>query len=298
MQRLAYLLAYPIIWFISILPFSLLYLLSDAVYVIVYYIIGYRKKTVRKNFALALPHLTPEESKKLEKKFYHHFCDSFVEMAKSLTISDAEIKKRFVFTNFEVIHELEKEGKSVAVLIGHYASYEWLLLMHRYLTTHTGYGIYKPIRNKYFDGLVRKMRGRFNAELIGVREVIPTMRKNARNGIKGFYGFITDQSPLKKSAIHWGDFFGMEVPIHVGGEMLAKKLGLNMAFAKTEKIKRGYYRCTFIKIEENLKDVPNYEISDRFMHMLQEQIKQEPAYYLWTHKRFKHRRNDPTGYKG
>jgi len=292
MQLLAYILAYPIIWFISILPFRLLYLLSDAVYVLVYYIIGYRKKTVRKNFTLALPHLTPAEAKVLEKKFYHHFCDSFAEMAKTLSITQKQITQRFAFTNFEVIHDLEKQGKSISMLVGHYASYEWLLQMNTYLDTHTGYGIYKPMRNKYFDKMVRKIRGRFKAELIGVKEVVPTMRQNARTGKMGIYGFITDQSPLKNSAIHWGDFFGMEVPIHVGGEMLSKKLGLNMVFAKITKVKRGHYSCTFIPVEGNLKEIPNYEISDRFMKMLEAQILEKPEYYLWTHKRFKHRREN------
>lgn len=293
MQFIAYILAYPFIWLISTLPFPLLYFLSDIMYVVIYRIIGYRKSTVRLNMALALPHLTLQERKIVEKKFYHHFCDNFFEMAKTMTISDAEIKKRFVFTNFEVIHELEKQQKSTVVLIGHYASYEWLLLMHRFLDTQKGYGIYKPIKNKYFDRLVKKMRSRFNAELIGTREVIPAMRNNIRNGIHGFYGFITDQSPKKQSATHWAKFFDMEVPVHVGGEMLAKKIGLNIIFAKLEKTGRGYYKCTFDVVEGNIKEVPNFDITDRFMHMLQEQIKEVPQYYLWTHKRFKHRRNDP-----
>ncbi|MFP5439789.1 MAG: lysophospholipid acyltransferase family protein [Bacteroidia bacterium] len=292
MQRLAYILAYPLIWFISILPFPALYLLSDMVYVLVYYIIGYRKKTVRENFQLALPHLTPQEKHVLEKRFYHHFCDSFLEMIKTLSITDKEINQRFVFTNFEVIDQLEAEGKSVSVLIGHYASYEWLLLMHTRLEKgYKGYGIYKPIKNVYFDNLVRKMRSHFNAELLGIKEVIPTMRHNNRTGEKGFYGFITDQSPMLSSAIHWGKFFEQEVPIQIGGEMLSKKLGLNMAYAKIEKVKRGYYECTFIKVEGDIKQIPNYDVTDGFMRMLEDQIRKDPAYYLWTHKRFKHRRN-------
>lgn len=292
MQRLAYLLAYPLIWFISILPFPVLYLISDMVYVLVYYIIGYRKKVVRDNFQLALPHLTPQEKHVLEKRFYHHFCDSFLEMVKTLSITDKEINERFVFTNFEVIHELEAEGKSVSVLIGHYASYEWLLVMHTHLEKgFKGYGIYKPIKNVYFDNLVKRMRSHFNAELLGIKEVIPTMRHNNRTGEKGFYGFITDQSPMLSSAIHWGKFFGQEVPIQIGGEMLSKKLGLNMAYAKIEKVKRGYYQCTFIKVEGDIKQIPNYDVTDGFMRMLEDQIYKDPAYYLWTHKRFKHRRN-------
>lgn len=293
MQFLAYALAYPFIWFLSILPFRVLYFISDIVYVIIYYIIGYRKAIVRQNFDLCLPHLSPEEKKKVEKQFYHHFCDSFVEMVKSLNISDEEIKKRFVFTNFEVIHEMEDTGKSTAVLIGHYASYEWLLLLHRYLKKQVGFGIYKPIKNKYFDRLVRKIRGRFGAELIGMRDVIPKMRQNIREGKHGAYGFIMDQSPRLKTAVHWCKFFGMEVPVHVGGEMLAKKMGLNMVYAKIEKVKRGHYQCTFIPIEGDLKDIPNYEVTDNYMLLLEEQIRQTPQYYLWTHNRFKHRKNDP-----
>ncbi|MFL9843733.1 lysophospholipid acyltransferase family protein [Flavobacterium rhizosphaerae] len=297
MQLIAYLIVYPILWLISILPFRLLYLLSDAVYVLVYYIIGYRKKTVATNLALALPYLTAKERKKVEKKFYRHFCDSFAEMAKTLNITDRQIKERFVFTNFELMHQKETQPKSTVVLIGHYASYEWLLLLHKYLKIQKGFGIYKPIKNKYFDSLVRKIRGRFGAELIGMRDVIPVMRKKAREGDHGFYGFITDQSPRKKSAIHWGDFFGMEVPIFVGGELLAKKMGLNIMYAKIERVKRGHYQCTFIPVEGNIKEIPNFDITDGFMRMLEQQIKAAPEYYLWTHKRFKHRRNNPSAPK-
>jgi Kdo2-lipid IVA lauroyltransferase/acyltransferase len=294
MHFLVYALAYPLIWFISILPFRILYLLSDIIYVMVYYIIGYRKDIVRKNFDLCLPHLSPSEKKKLEKKFYHHFCDSFVEMVKSLNISDKEIKKRFVFTNFEEMHKLENTGKSTVILIGHYASYEWLLLLHRYLHTQVGFGIYKPIKNKYFDRLVRKIRGKFGAELIGMREVIPQMRQNIREGRHGVYGFIMDQTPRIQSAVHWCRFFGMEVPVHVGGEMLAKKMGLNMAYTKLEKVKRGHYQCTFIPVEGDIKQIPNFQITDHYMQLLEEQIKQAPEFYLWTHNRFKHAGKKPT----
>ena len=293
MQLLAYILAYPIIWFISILPFRILYFFSDICYVVIYYIVGYRRKTVRENLALTLRHLTPEERKAVEIKFYHHFTDSFFEMAKSLTISDKELKKRFVFNNFDLVHEYEAKGKSIVVLIGHYASYEWLLYMNKLLSTHKGFGIYKVIRNKYFDQLVKKIRGKFNAELIGTRQTIPTMRQNERDGILGVYGFITDQSPKLSSAIHWASFFGMEVPVHVGGEMLAKKIGMNVLFAKIGRTSRGHYNCTFIPVEGDIKDIPNYDISDSFMKMLEQQILDVPEYYLWTHKRFKHRKNNP-----
>jgi KDO2-lipid IV(A) lauroyltransferase len=293
MQLLAYLILYPMIWFTSILPFRVLYFFSDIWYIIIYHIIGYRKKTVRENLALTLRHLSPEERKVVEKKFYHHFTDSFFEMAKTLTISDKELDKRLIFENYEVIDELEAKGKSFILLMGHYASYEWLVFMNRRLKTHKGFGIYKVIKNKYFDRLARKIRGKYNAHLIGTRETIPTMRQNERDGILGLYGFITDQSPKLGSAIHWGNFFGMEVPVFTGGEMLAKKLGMNMVYARVNKVSRGHYSAKFIPIEGDLQDIPNYQVTENYLRILEQQILEAPEYYLWTHKRFKHRKNDP-----
>lgn len=293
MQLLAYILIYPIFWFISILPFRVLYFLSDITYFLVYRVVGYRKKTVRENLKLTLRHLNVEERREIEKKFYSHFCDTLFEMVKTISISEAELKKRFTFDNIEMVREFESKGKSVSLICAHYGSYEWLLIMNKYLTTHTGFGIYKTIRNKYFDKLVKKIRGKFNAHLISAKETVPVMLQNKRKGILGYYGFISDQSPKLGSTIHWANFFGMEVPVHVGAEMLAKKLDMNIMFVKGAKIKRGYYKASFIPFEGNPKEVPNFEITDCFIKLLEAQILEAPEYYLWTHKRFKHRKNDP-----
>lgn len=294
MQFLAYALAYPFIWLISILPFRILYFLSDITYIIVYRIIGYRKKVVRENLALTLRHLDEKQRREVERKFYHHFCDSFFEMVKTLTISEEELKKRFVFDNMELVHEYEAKGKSVAVIIAHYGSYEWLLVMNKFFKTHKGYGIYKKIGNKYFDRLVRRIREKFNAGLIDVRQTVTFMRERQREGILGYYGFISDQSPMLSKAIYWTNFFGMEVPVHVGAEMLAKKLDMNVMFVKGGKIKRGYYKATFVPFEGDVRKTPNFQITDQFIKMLEKQIIECPEYYLWSHKRFKHRRNDPS----
>jgi KDO2-lipid IV(A) lauroyltransferase len=253
---------------------------------------------VRKNLWLALPHLSVAERRKVEKKFYRHFCDTLLEMVKTITVSVAEIQKRFDIVNPEAINEIEARGKGVVFICGHYCSYEWMLVMNRQLTTHKGFGIYKTIRNKYFDRLVKKLRGRFDAELIDTRRIIPAMRDHKRKGIMGFYGFLSDQSPKLTSTIYWGNFFDMEVPMHVGAEILAKKLDLNILFVKSSKTGRGRYRAQFIPFEGNPKDMPNYLISDMFMKMLEDDIKEAPEYYLWTHKRFKHRKNDPPAIAG
>lgn len=289
MQLLVYLLLYPLILLISWMPFCLLYYISDIMFILVYYIIRYRVNTVRENLSLCFPAMEKAELLSIEKKFYRHFCDNFLEMIKTLNISRSDMRRRFVFTNFEMIENLEQESKSVVLLIGHYASYEWLLSMHLNLKRSTGYGIYKPIKNRYFDKLVRKMRSRFNAHLVGIREIITLMRSNKKTGSLSFYGFIIDQSPKLSAAIHWGVFFDMKVPIHVGGELLAKRMGLTICFVQISKLKRGHYTCTFLEVKEDLQKVPDFEITDRFMKMLEEQIKSQPEYYLWTHKRFKHK---------
>ena len=296
MHLLGYILIYPFFWFISILPFRILYFLSDILYIIVYRIAGYRKKTVRLNLALALPHLSDAERKVIEKKFFHHFCDTLFEMIKTMSISEKEMKKRFVLENIELVHEYEARGKGVALICAHYGSYEWLLIMNKYLSTHKGFGIYKTVRNKYFDALVKKIRNKFDAKLIDTKHIIPAMRDHRRKGILGYYGFLSDQSPKLDSAIYWTNLFNMEVPVHVGAEMLAKKLDLNIMFIKGAKIKRGYYKATFIGLDKAPKEYPNYEITDMFLRLMEEQIHEVPEYYLWTHKRFKHRRNDPPAF--
>ena len=289
MQLFIFILIYPIIWLISILPFRLLYIFSDIICVLVYNIIGYRKNVVRQNIAMALPHLSERERLTIEKKFYHHLCDIFLEMIKTMTISRKEIEKRYVFTNLDVYLDLEKKGKSISLLCAHYASYEWAVSMN-YHITFEGYGIYKKINNTYFDKLVKDIRSKFNATLITTRETIPTIEKNIKTNHLGVYGLASDQSPQASKAYHWSQFMGIETPVHTGAEMLAKRFDMNVIFLRTKKIKRGYYEATFELMADNPKEVSNYEISDDFMRRVEKQILEAPEFYLWTHKRWKHKK--------
>ena len=289
MRFIIFLLIYPFLWCISVLPFRLLYLFSDFVYVIVYYIIGYRKKTVRENLALALPHLSDAERLIIEKKSFRHLCDMFLEMIKTMTISQKEIDQRFVFTNLEVYQKLEEQNKSIAMMMAHYASYEWAISMNSQ-ASFSGYAIYKQIANPYFDKLVRDIRSRFKAYLITTKETVPTIINNKNNNLLSLYGFASDQSPKITSAFHWQKFMGIEVPVHTGAEMLSKKYDMNVIFMKVKKVKRGYYQASFEVLSENAKTVPDYEITDKFLKLVEQQIYEAPEYYLWTHKRWKHRR--------
>ena len=289
MQFVVFILFYPLLWLVSIMPFRLLYLFSDGIYVIVYHLIGYRKKIVRQNIGLALPLLSDKERLVIEKKFFHHLCDIFLEMIKTITISEEEISKRYQLTNLDFYLDMEKKQKSIALLCAHYASYEWAVSMNKY-ATFEGYGIYKKLSNSHFDKLVKDIRNRFKATLITTRETIPTIQKNFSTGHLGTYGFASDQSPQLSKAFHWHSFMGIEVPVHTGAEMLAKRFDMNVIFLRTKKVKRGYYEATFELLSDDVKSVPNYDITDEFLKRVEKQIYEAPQYYLWTHKRWKHRR--------
>ena len=289
MQLLVYILIYPILWIISILPFPVFYLLSDFVYFLTYNIIGYRKKVVRDNIKLALPHLSDKERLTIEKKFYSHMCDMFLEMIKTISISQKEIEKRFTFSNMDVYYDLEKKNKSIALMCAHYASYEWVVSMNYHINC-KGFGIYKKLANPYFDKLVKRIRSKFKAELITTKQTIPTIAENHKNHVLGLYGFASDQSPKANAAYHWAPFMGHIVPVHTGAEMLAKRFDMNVIFLKVKKVKRGYYEASFEILSEDAKSVPNYEITDKFLKLVEEQIYEAPEFYLWTHKRWKHKK--------
>jgi KDO2-lipid IV(A) lauroyltransferase len=260
---------------------------------LVYTIFGYRKKVVRSNLALALPHLSHEERLDVEKKFYSHMCDMFLEMIKTMTISMKEIEKRYVFKNLEVYKDLEKQGKSIALVCAHYASYEWMVSLNLYIGF-KGFGIYKKVNNKYFDGLVKKIRSRFKANLITTKETIPTIEKNEENGILGVYGFASDQSPQVRQNTYWSKFMNLEVPVYVGAELLSKRFDMNMIYVRTKKVKRGYYEAEFEVLSDDVRSFADFELTETFLKKVEVQILEQPEFYLWTHKRWKHMGKKPS----
>lgn len=289
MSFIAFILIYPILFLISILPFRLLYIFSDFVYVLIYYIIGYRKKVVRANIAMALPHLSEKERLIIEKKSYKHLCDMFLEMIKTMTISIKEIERRFVIKNLDEFLEIEKKNKSIALMCAHYASYEWVVSMNGRVSFQ-GFAIYKKINNPYFDKLVKKIRSRFKAYLITTKETRGVIEQNESKGNHAIYGFASDQSPQVKPQTYWSKFMGIEVPVYVGAEVLSKKYNMNVVFLKVKKVKRGFYEADIELISDDVNAVPDYQITETFLRKVEKQIHEAPEFYLWTHKRWKHRR--------
>ena len=288
MQFLTFILVYPFIWLLSILPFRVLYFISDIAYYFIYYVIGYRKKTVYYNLNLAFPNKNKDEIKNIAKKSYRHFTDIFVEMIKSFTISEKELTKRYTFKNIDILHKLESENRSAMLLAAHYGNWEWVFILNTQVKFN-GYAIYKKVKNPYFDRKVRETRGRYKTTLVPTKEIFSVIRENSKNNKLSLYGFLGDQSPKPEKAHYWGEFLGVnDVPIHTGTELLSKKHNLPIVIFTTRKIKRGFYETTFIETVNDPKSVEDYKITDQFLEIVEKQIRKAPEYYFWTHKRFKH----------
>ena len=293
MQLVIYVLLYPILYLISILPFRILYAFSDFLYLIIYRVFGYRKKVVHDNLKLVYPDKSEKELKQITKLFYHHLCDMMVESIKSITISAETMRAHFTFKNIELIKELEAKNRSIVLMCAHYGSWEWIFILQTYVS-HKGYAVYKKLSNPYFDKLFKRVRAKYNSHLITTKQTIPTLIKSKQNGELTINGFVSDQSPRLSKTHHWGSFMGIEIPVFTGAEMLAKKLDMSVVFFKVKRLKRGYYETTFELVAENPMEYPDYEITEDFLKRVEKQIHEAPQYYLWTHKRWKHRNKNKT----
>jgi len=291
MQLLTYILAYPFLWLISILPHRLFYGFSDFMFFILYNVIGYRKKVVRENLMLTMPGKTAKEIDQIQKDFYRHLCDLLLEMVKTMHLSKEAIKRRYDIQNIELIQEIEKE-KSILVMCSHYANWEWNVSINNYIKS-KGFAVYQKIGNVYFDRLIKKFRSRWNTSPIEQKETVKTVIRNEQQHITGIYGMVSDQSPMASRAQYWSTFMGVKVPVFNGAEVLARKLDLAVVFLKVSKVKRGHYKAEFIPITRSGKRTKEHEITEQFLRLTEQQIKERPEHYLWTHRRWKHRDKVP-----
>lgn len=291
MQLLVFILVYPALWFVSILPFRIFYLLSDFFFFLVYHVVGYRKKVVYDNLRLVFPEKKDAEIFRLRKDFFKHMCDMFMEMVKTMNLSKEQVKKRYHVKNIDVINEIEKT-KSILIVCSHYANWEWNVSMNNYVQS-KGYAVYQKIGNDYFDKWIKRVRGRWNTTLITQKQTVKTVVRNKINGVTGIFGMVSDQSPQAHRAQYWSEFMGVKVPIFNGAEVMARKMDLAVVFLKVSKVKRGYYEAEFIPITSSGSETEKNEITNTFLRLTEQQIREKPEHYLWTHKRWKHRNRVP-----
>lgn len=271
----------------------LLFVFSDIIYVLLYYVIGYRKMVVRNNLKLSFPEKDEKELLSIEKKTFQHFVDVFMEMIKSFTITEKEISKRLSITNPELLDPYFERGQSVIFLSGHYANWEWVSFIVERSLKYNMSVVYKKLRNPYFDKLIKRTRIKFGVTFIPTRDFYPEILNNLKNNKIQAYGFLADQTPKWEKIKYWGSFMGIEVPVVIGPETIARKLDLPVFYFQTERISRGVYQSTFILLEERPKEIPLYELTDRYVKEMEKQIRKAPEFYFWTHRRFKHMGKKP-----
>lgn len=289
LPALFYYISIPFIYLLAILPFPILYLLSDATYILLYYVLGYRKKVVRQNLLKSFPEKSTEQLQKIEKRFFRYFCDLFLETFKTLTISKANMVKHCSLEpgTMSIFNQLAEENQSFMVVMGHFGNWEWGGNTFSITCKHQLYVIYHPLTNPYFNGLVYRMRTRFGTRLIPMKDTLRDMLKN-RDTLT-VTALIADQSPLPDRA-YWMEFMNQDTPVFLGIEKIALKIRYPIVYISIRRVKRGYYRVFAEKIElpSSLQKIGT--LTEIHTRKLEADIRSQPENWLWTHRRWKHKR--------
>lgn len=292
-KGIGYSLLYIVTYLHALLPFSVLYLLSDILFVGIYYVARYRRKLVRRNLKNAFPEKSPKQIVTLERMFYHHLCDYFVETIKTLRLSDREVSKRLKFENPEIFNRLTADGNSCILSLGHYGNWEWVpsIVMHFDPGIKQGL-VYKTLHNKAFDRLLLKIRSRFNSKPIEQVSVYRQMISLRNAGERMVVGFLADQRPSRNNDRYWTTFLNQDTLVQTGMEKIARHVGCAVVYLDIKKIKRGYYVGKFSVISPDASQESDFVIMERYMRKLEETILRDPGCYLWSHNRWKFRRKE------
>ncbi len=289
MSSVGFYIALPFLYLISLLPFPVFYLLSDAVYFLLYRIIGYRKKVVYENLKNSFPEKTHDELKTIEKHFYKFLCDLFLETLKTLTISEKEAIKRCSFNSNtkKIFDELYEQKRSCILVMGHFGNWEWAGNTFSLVNKQQLYVIYHPLSNKHFDKLMYDMRSRFGTKLYAMKDTMREMIRN-RNEINAT-AFIADQTPSPEGA-YWTTFLNQDTPVFWGTEKIAQKLNYPVVYVTVNRVKRGYYEVNSEYLVMEPKNTTEGEISELHTRKLEKDIIAQPEIWLWSHRRWKHKR--------
>ena len=292
-ENILYFPLYFYFWLHALLPLKILYILSDILFFPMFYIVRYRRKLVYQNMKDSFPEKSEKEIRRMEKAFYHHFCDYIVETIKLLHISDKETRKRVKFHNTEALQEIVDNGGSCLMLLGHHGNWEFVPSVTLWMRKGSVIfaQIYRPLKNKWFDRFFLKLRGRYHSECIAKQDTLRSILRYKSSGRPSITGFMADQTPSPANIHHWVNFLNHDTPVFTGVEKIAHKVGFSVFYFDVEKIKRGYYSVTIREISKNPKETEEFEITNKYMEMMETTILRAPEYWLWTHNRWKHKRS-------
>jgi len=293
MKKTVYYLIYGLWWLLSLLPLRVLYILSDGLYLLVYHLLHYRIKVVRKNITDSFPEKNEEQLRQIERDFYHWFCDYLVETVKLLTISERKLKRHMVFKGTDTVNKVVGEGQSCAVYLGHYCNWEWITSLPLWVTQEAQCGqLYHALENPSFDRLFLQLRQRMGAVCIPVAETMRRLVKYRQEGRPVVIGYIGDQVPFWNNIHHWYQFLNHDTPVFTGTERIARQTGHAVFYMDVRRVRRGYYEAEFQLITREPKQTADFELTDEYFRRLEESIRRDPACYLWSHNRWKRTREE------
>lgn len=282
----------PLLRLISRLPLGVLYVLADLCFPVLYYVARYRRKVVTENLNNAFPELSPRERRQIRRRFYRWFCDYVVETLKLLSISRQEMMRRMVIEGVDEMERSLETKPFVFIFLGHYCNWEWVSSIPLWYQKEDSHGaqLYRPLKNKAFDRLFLEMRSRFGSENISKYEALRHILQLRRDGKKTCIGFISDQTPGWNSIHDWVDFLHQDTPVFTGTERIAKKVDAAIFFADIRRVRRGYYHLVLRRMTDEPKAFPDYALTEQYMRELEQIIRRQPHLWLWSHRRWKHRR--------
>jgi KDO2-lipid IV(A) lauroyltransferase len=287
MKRVFYFFADLFFYFLSILPKSVLYFISDILFLIIYYLTGYRKRVVYENLINSFPDKSEKEIKQITKKYYRHLCDLVLEDGALIKMSKKKVQSFVRYENPEFLEEYYKLNQNIIMVFGHYGNWEFLSS----LPLHTKYNflpVYKKIQKAYLNSRFLSMRSLFGSKPVRMKETLKVTLDYYKRKDPFILALIADQRPRKKDVNYWIEFFNQDTPVFIGPEKIGKRIEAAIIFVNIEKEKRGLYNIKFSEISNNAKNTEEFEITELFFNKMDKQISAKPEYWVWSHKRWKY----------
>ncbi len=289
MENTGYYLLRSITWIIQLFPLRVNYVVSDFLFILIYRIFRYRRGVVNNNLANSFPEKTQKERDRIARKFYSHLCDTFIETLYFDRISVTEGKNCLKYMNPELVKGYLDEGRHVIGFLGHYNNWEYFCNWPLYVTHHF-YPIYKKLKSKSFDRFYLNLRSRFGALPLERADTFRQLFSNYQKKIPSAAAFIFDQTPRFHDIQHWVTFLNQDTPVILGAEKVAMKLDAVVVYVSSRKVKRGFYEAEVILVTDHASACPKFEITNKCMQLLEQQIINQPEFWLWSHKRWKHKK--------
>lgn len=295
MKEFLYNIIYGIFYLVSKLPYRALYVISDIANLVLYHIVRYRRDIVRRNITSAFPEKSLEECISIERGFYKWFCDYFVETVKLMSVSRQELLSRIEFRGIDKIEECFDRGQTCAGILGHYGNWELLsatgLVIKKHPEAVIGL-IYHPLRSQLFDRLFINMRQSMGGVCVPKKDILRYLVSFRSQNLMNLFGYIADQAPRYRNIHLWLPFLNHDTPVFTGAERIMRKMNNAVFYIDVERPERGKYIYTFKLMTDKPGEMPEFEITKKFFVMIEQTIRREPRFYLWSHNRWKRTREE------